>query len=404
MPKRTLFTNITPLPSKVTREVAVAMLHDHDEMIELNPLVIEHHPIKTPRDAPADEFLDCVWQELTDKIHYLPGGVIKGKVSYKACFHDLPRGLQTHIYAPLGLDIREKWSIGGTLSGEPAEARELGIDVPSQGLYLREDGDMRCSRFLTSFVRKNLDHAHKVLVERILKKGQLIERHRETMSHQSYQTSNSHQSYQSTNSTSNPNSVPSNASFQSGSHMAQSRILKSPALHPPQSPNHLQANAPNLMDHPAFRNQTQHGRSFSAQTNSTFDPRFSQSNAYPAPVANVPPTKQFVAELPGSYYHTHTQSSPPIPYEHRHSLATELSSQDVSRSEGRGSESGVSDIPVSPAAANGYKYNPQDFVQDGSGQEQRGGYPEDANGVGKRKDTRVSELPAMDGATMERLR
>lgn len=97
MPKRTLFTNVTPLPSNVTREVAVAMLHDHDEMIELNPMVIEHHPIRTPRDAPADEFLDCVWQELTDKVNYLPGGLVKGKVSYKACFHDLPAGLQTHM-------------------------------------------------------------------------------------------------------------------------------------------------------------------------------------------------------------------------------------------------------------------------------------------------------------------
>ncbi|RMD43941.1 hypothetical protein DV735_g1219, partial [Chaetothyriales sp. CBS 134920] len=161
MPKRTLFTNITPLPPEVSREVAVAMLHNHDEMIELNPLVIEHHPIKTPRDAPADEFLDCVWQQLTDSIHYLPGGIVKGKVSYQACFHNLPRGLQTHIYAPMGLDIREKWSICGSLPGEPPEARELGVKVPASGLYLREDGEMRCSRFLTSFVHKNLNNAHK---------------------------------------------------------------------------------------------------------------------------------------------------------------------------------------------------------------------------------------------------
>ncbi len=225
MPKRTLFTNITPLPPDVTREVAVAMLHDHDEMIELNPLVIEHHSIKTPRDAPADEFLDCVWQELTDKIHYLPAGMVKGKVSYKACFHDLPMGLQTHIYAPLGLDIREKWSVGGSLPGEPGEPRELGLDVPPQGLYLREDGDMRCYRFLTAFVRKNLDVAHRVLVERILKKAQRIEKHRETMSHQSYQTSNS------SNTQSNP-STNTSSSFQTGSHMAKSRIINSPLLNP----------------------------------------------------------------------------------------------------------------------------------------------------------------------------
>ena len=70
------------------------MLHNHSEMIELNPLVVEHHSIKTPRDAPADEFLDCVWQELTDRVSYLPGGLMKGKVTYKACFHDMPNGCE----------------------------------------------------------------------------------------------------------------------------------------------------------------------------------------------------------------------------------------------------------------------------------------------------------------------
>jgi hypothetical protein len=173
MPKQTHFTNITPLPANIPRQLAIAMLHNHDEMIQLNPLVIEHHPIEAPRDAPADEFLDCVWQEMTDKISYLPG--IKGKVSYKACFHDNPKGLQTHIYAPLGVDIREKWSIGGSLPGEPREPRELGVDTPTSGLYLREDGDLRCNRMTHAFVLKNLDTAHKVLVERIIKKAQRID-------------------------------------------------------------------------------------------------------------------------------------------------------------------------------------------------------------------------------------
>lgn len=175
MGKKTVFTNITPLPPNVSREVAVAMLHNHDEMIELNPLVIEHHPVKTPRDAPKDEFLDCAWHEMTDRISYLPGGIVKGKVTYKGCFHDLPNGLQTHVYAPMSLDIREKWTVCGALPGEPEEARELGLNTPRRGLYLREDGEMKCNMLVTSFVRKNLDNSHKVLVERILAKAERIQ-------------------------------------------------------------------------------------------------------------------------------------------------------------------------------------------------------------------------------------
>ncbi|RMZ82930.1 hypothetical protein DV737_g1800, partial [Chaetothyriales sp. CBS 132003] len=304
MPKRTMFTNITPLPPEISREVAVAMLHDHDEMIELNPLVIEHHPIKTPRDAPADEFLDCVWQELTDKIHYLPGGMVKGKVSYRACFHDLPRGLQTHIYAPMGLDIREKWSIGGSLPGEAPEARELGLDAPTSGLYLREDGDMRCPRFLTSFVHKNLNNAHKVLVERILKKAQRIERHREAMA------------------------------------TAQRSGLS----------------APNLMDHPAFRQSyqppslhPQHNRSWSLYTSSS-TPLISDYpqpvNAYPQPNASLPATKQFLVELPGSLDSDGGSTSG----KSDRSPPANAAGAGSDRSDSHGQH-----VPI------GYVYNPQDF-------------------------------------------
>ena len=335
MPKRTLFTNITPLPPQVSREVAVAMLHNHDEMIELNPLVIEHHPIKTPRDAPADEFLDCVWQELTDKINY---GVAKGKVSYKACFHDTPNGLQTHIYAPLGLDIREKWSIGGSLPGEAPEARELGVETPRQGLYIREDGDMRCNRMLTSFVRKNLDNAHKVLVERILKKAELVEEHVQATS--AYPSSPG----------------PQNTRFQPGSHMAKSALLHndyqrplSPQMLSPQQDYGWQ----NMANHPAFRPHNdeklgypQGQRPMSIATLPQYqDPRMSyyaQLQAQQQQVQQLQQQqqqqlqaagpKQFVAELPGSTYHTGHHFAPtapgqptPPPSDYRMSMVSELS-------------------------------------------------------------------------------
>jgi len=142
-------------------------------MIELNPLVISHLPCKAPPQAPADEF-HCLWYELTDRISYLPG--IKGSVSYKACFHNLPKGLQTHIYAPAGLEIKEKWAIGGNDKGEEREILELGLHgVPREGLYLREDVDMKCNMFMTSFVKKTLKKAHAVLVERLLVKADLEE-------------------------------------------------------------------------------------------------------------------------------------------------------------------------------------------------------------------------------------
>lgn len=221
MGKKTVFTNITPLPSNVSREVAVAMLHNHDEMIELNPLVIDHHPIKTPRDAPKDEFLDCAWHEMTDRISYLPGGMVKGKVTYKGCFHDLPNGLQTHIYAPMNLDIREKWTVCGALPGEPEEARELGLNTPRRGLYLREDAEMKCNVLMTSFVRKNLDNSHKVLVERIMAKAERIQAQVNYGSAAPSETSSLRDG---------PNNI---LPFQAGSHMANSHLVRQMSSTPP---------------------------------------------------------------------------------------------------------------------------------------------------------------------------
>ncbi|KAI4840254.1 hypothetical protein E4T44_07972 [Aureobasidium sp. EXF-8845] len=173
--KRSIYTVVTPLPPTVSRETAIEMLHSHSEMIELNPLVINHIKCKPPANAPPDEF-HCTWYELTDRITYLPG--IKGQVSYKACFHDLPRGLQTHVYAPAGLEIKEKWSIGGNEPGEEREVIELGLGnlgVPREGLYLREDIDMSCNVFLTGFVKKTLNKAHGVLVDRLVVKADLAD-------------------------------------------------------------------------------------------------------------------------------------------------------------------------------------------------------------------------------------
>jgi len=170
--KRTRFTTITPLPPNITRQVVIDFLHDHQEMIDLNPLVKERHPIAAPAHAEPEE-RDCVWYSLTDKISYLPGGLYTGDVTYTCAFNDLRNGLQTHCYAPAGLTIRDKWTINGSLPDEPSEPIELGIGAPTTGLYIREDVDMRCNVLLTTFVKRTLKKSHAALIERLKYKAQI---------------------------------------------------------------------------------------------------------------------------------------------------------------------------------------------------------------------------------------
>lgn len=171
MVKRTVYTKITPLPSHIPRQLALDMLHSHGEVISINPLVTGHKPIDAPRDAAADEFF-AQWYEITEIITW--GFGFKKKIAFKGVFYDLPNGLQTHTYAPMGVDLRNKWTVRGNQPGEPKEPRELGVETPLEGLYLREDVEIECNYALTSFVKKEMKAAAGVMVDRLTRKAELL--------------------------------------------------------------------------------------------------------------------------------------------------------------------------------------------------------------------------------------
>ncbi|KAH7400537.1 hypothetical protein DE146DRAFT_465538 [Phaeosphaeria sp. MPI-PUGE-AT-0046c] len=176
MKKKTSYTHITPIPSFIPRQLAIDMLQSHGEVIELNPLVTGFEAIKAPRNAPADEFY-ATWYEISQRIQYIPGigKMGSGAIKFNGCFHDMPWGLQTHTYAPAGVDLRNKWQICGNQPGEPAEPRELGLGAPPEGLYLREDIEIKCNVTMVSFVKKEMQAASKKMVERIIKKAELLD-------------------------------------------------------------------------------------------------------------------------------------------------------------------------------------------------------------------------------------
>jgi hypothetical protein len=178
--KKEVFTVITPIPSFIPRQLAIDILHSHSEVITLNPLVLDHKPIKAPRDAAADEYYST-WYEITERIQYLPGlgKMGSGKISFNGCFHNLPWGLQTHIYAPMNVDLRNKYRIAGNQPGyEPTIPLEMGLrelGAPADGLYLHEDIEIRCNIAAMGFVKSELKKAGKQMVSRIIKKAELLD-------------------------------------------------------------------------------------------------------------------------------------------------------------------------------------------------------------------------------------
>src|SRR4051812_14096136 len=73
MSKTSVFTTITPLPGGITKQAVIETYHNHVEMIDLNPLVIERFNCKPPNYAPAEEFYST-WY--TIKGTYISDGVL----------------------------------------------------------------------------------------------------------------------------------------------------------------------------------------------------------------------------------------------------------------------------------------------------------------------------------------
>lgn len=176
MRKKVNYTTCTPIPSYIPRQLAVELLHSHGELITINPLVTGYRPIKAPGNAPADEYYSS-WYEIDQTLQFVPGigKMGSGKIKFNGCFHDLPWGLQTHVYAAAGVDMRNKYRIAGNQPGEPKEPGEMGIGAPAEGMYLREDVEIKCNFTLAGFVKKEQMAASKVLISRMLKKAELLE-------------------------------------------------------------------------------------------------------------------------------------------------------------------------------------------------------------------------------------
>ncbi|KAK4213672.1 hypothetical protein QBC37DRAFT_169389 [Rhypophila decipiens] len=178
--KKETLTIITPIPGFIPRQLAIDILHSHAEIITLNPLVLDHKPIAAPQNAETDEYYST-WYEITERITFMPGIGKMGAsiIKFNGCFHDMPWGLQTHIYAPMNVDLRNKYRIAGNQPGvEPPEPAEIGLKamgVPSDGLYLREDIEVKCNVTVMSFVKAQLKKAGGEMVQRIIKKAELLD-------------------------------------------------------------------------------------------------------------------------------------------------------------------------------------------------------------------------------------
>ncbi|TPX10471.1 uncharacterized protein E0L32_008521 [Thyridium curvatum] len=172
MSKRYAFTTTTRLPASVGRDAVLDYLHNHEEFLACNPLVTEWRRIAPPAGVHPDE-QKCAWFSVTEKSHSALHGRTGDDITQECSFYNLPDGIQTHVWATMGVDIRQRWIVEGALPGEPAHQPRSRAEAPLIGLHLREDVEMRCNVLMASSLKKSLRGSHAAHVKRLCEQAWL---------------------------------------------------------------------------------------------------------------------------------------------------------------------------------------------------------------------------------------
>lgn len=141
---------VTPLPEGKSPEHLIELLHDHEAIIHLSPLVTGHEEISRSDGK--------VTYGVSEIIDVLPFGMWKQEIHFKVTFSDKISGSVTNIEAPMGLLSEATYLVA---KGDPAAG---------EALVLVEEVVSSCSFFFKPLVEGNMVPTRKTMHERLMAK------------------------------------------------------------------------------------------------------------------------------------------------------------------------------------------------------------------------------------------
>lgn len=177
--------NISPIPTTageggpmITKDAAVALLHDHNFFLHCDPHYVSHRalPPQNP-DANANANPETAKKEyqlprdldplgspavkLYEVVDHVPNPVWSSSVVSKEEVVNFKDGLWVRIRSPLSVVMETRWSIKEAEEGEEGE-----------GLQLVEEVDLSCSKLLISMVKAQVENnwkgIHGKIVDRLV--------------------------------------------------------------------------------------------------------------------------------------------------------------------------------------------------------------------------------------------
>jgi hypothetical protein len=153
------------LPPSVTREAAVALLHNHDFILRLDPEFIKYEERSGPRSDETRE-AGARYYTVTDVMTTLPHQIWESTVQFDAQLTNLENGVRWLIHAPLGLVQMSDWMILQVPEDDSEEERQVEQDRREEGrrrvrikpqLFMVQDGSMKCNLFLARLIKSKVD-------------------------------------------------------------------------------------------------------------------------------------------------------------------------------------------------------------------------------------------------------
>ncbi|KAI0890713.1 uncharacterized protein GGS22DRAFT_151650 [Annulohypoxylon maeteangense] len=178
----TKLSNTSAIPAiegggKITKEAALALLHNHDFFLKTEPHYVSHRVLTADKDVGDDiaavretydlppelEPLGTPKVKLYEVVDHVPNPVWSSSVVSKEEFVDLKDGLWVRIRSPLAVVMETRWTVRERVVAD-------GEGEGTGELELLEDVEISCSKLLLAIVKAQVDNNWKGIHDNFIKK------------------------------------------------------------------------------------------------------------------------------------------------------------------------------------------------------------------------------------------
>jgi len=175
---RTTFTNhvADPIPQDVHPDTVIKLLHNHDYLITMSPIVTHHEELDRDRETGKVSY------EVYEKLDLLPFGLWKYEIRFTCAFQNKADGVVSYIQAPMGFNSKADYTIRTARHDDGEAILNAYENIGSGGtagttaMVLDEAIESTCSVLFKVFVEMTMVPVRRKMHAQVIAKAQEMDR------------------------------------------------------------------------------------------------------------------------------------------------------------------------------------------------------------------------------------